>query len=308
MQNARNILPHVQNAPRKMTEVHIISGPTCSGKTARAIELALEIGAEIISCDSVQVYRGMDIGSAKATAQERKLVRHHLIDVADVSENFDVSKYVELSKAAMKDILGRGKKVVVTGGSGFYLKAWFAPVADSLSIGDDIRKATAQIEAEGGAPALAEALRKADPFAGEFVDMNNPRRTKNALERCMASGKSVRQLLDEFSKLPCPMGELKRSVEFLDCGDDGLKARIEKRTESMIAEGLIEETKALIEKGIAANPSASAAIGYRETIQWINEGRTDTGELAELISADTFALVKKQRKFLKSIKALCGGL
>lgn len=291
-----------------MTEVFIISGPTCSGKTARAIKLALEIGAEIISCDSVQVYRGMDIGSAKASAEERKLVRHHLIDVAEVSENFDVSKYVELSKAAMQDILGRGKKVVVAGGSGFYLKSWFAPVADNLPISDAIRRETAKIEAEGGAAALAEALRKADPHAGEFVDMNNPRRTKNALERCMASGKTVKQLLDEFAKLPCPMGELKRSVEFLDCEDIEIKARIERRSEAMIAEGLIGETEALMAKGIAANPAASAAIGYRETIQWIKESRTDADELARTISADTFALVKKQRKFLKQIKALCGRL
>ena len=118
MQNRTDALPHVQSARGQM-RVIVISGPTCSGKTEFAIKTAIENGAEIISCDSVQVYRGMDIGSAKASPQDMERVRHHLIDVADVSEKFDVANYVELAKKALSDIAKRGKNAVVVGGSGF---------------------------------------------------------------------------------------------------------------------------------------------------------------------------------------------
>ena len=113
-----------------MTEIFIITGVTCSGKTSMSMELARKEGAEIISCDSVQIYRGMDIGSAKASAEEMSEIPHHLVDVCDCDKHFDVSEYVALAKEALEDIAARGKKIVVCGGSGFYLRAWFAAVTD----------------------------------------------------------------------------------------------------------------------------------------------------------------------------------
>ncbi len=282
------------------TSVAIITGPTCCGKTDAAIKLAEKIDGEIISFDSVLVYRGMDIGSAKPSCDELKKIPHHLIDVADVSEKFDVARYVELAQKALAKIIAKGKKPIVAGGSGFYLKAWFSAVADNVKIADDIKNFSKKIEIEEGAEGLKKALLKIDPNAAECVDINNPRRVKNALERCAATGKSAKQLLEEFKSLPCPLGNLDRHLTILDLPDEKLRARISARTKSMVANGIIDETRALIKRGLLINPSASTAIGYRETIMWLQNNESDTNALIETISNNTMALVKKQRKFFRN--------
>ena len=281
-------------------DVKIITGPTCSGKTQAAIDYANRFGAEIISCDSVQVYRGMDIGSAKPSKSQLAQTKHYLIDVAEPSRRFDVSQYVEMAQEAITEIVGRGAKIVVSGGSGFYLKAWFSAVTDNLKIPDGIKEISESIEKDGGVEALSGALLKLDPLAGKFVDLKNPRRTKKALERCMASGKSVGELLAEFKKLPCPFGELNRDVEILDAENSTLLRRIEARAKSMIDEGLVDETRTLISNGILKNESARSAIGYRETIDWIMRGEKNTECLRQTIVANTFALAKKQRKYFRN--------
>lgn len=282
-----------------MTEAFIITGVTCSGKTRRAIELAKEIGGEIISCDSVQVYRGMDIGSAKATPEELAEVPHHLIDVAECGRAFDVAEYARLAKAALDGISARGKKAVVCGGSGFYLRSWFAAVADGVKIPEDVRKICGEIE-NSGEGRLAEALLKIDPDAARTVDIQNPRRAKNALARCMATGKTCAKLAEEFAALPCPMGEISRNVRILDVPDEELSERIRERTRQMVSGGLIAETEKLLARGIKNNPSAASAIGYRETIAWLENCSRNERELEEQIARDTEALVKKQRKYFKN--------
>lgn len=282
-----------------MTEVFIITGVTCSGKTRRAIELAKKIGGEIISCDSVQVYRGMDIGSAKAAPEELTEVPHHLIDVADCDKPFDVAEYARLAKAALDGISARGKKAVVCGGSGFYLRSWFAAVTDGVKIPDGVKKVCDEIE-KTGAGRLAEALLKIDPDAARTVDILNPRRAKNALARCMASGKTCAELAEEFAALPCPMGEISRNVQILDAPDEELSERIRERTRKMLSGGLVSETQKLLALGIKNNPSAASAIGYRETIAWLKSGGKNERELEGQIARNTAALVKKQRKYFKN--------
>ena len=283
-----------------MARITVITGPTCCGKSEAALKYALENDAEIISCDSVQVYRGMDIGSAKPDKADLAAARHHLIDVAEPKDGFDVAKYSELARKALLEILGRGKKAVVCGGSGFYLKAWFGPVADNIAIPDNIKKMAEDTEARGGAEALSEALTRLDPDAGKCIDLNNPRRTRKALERCLASGKSVGELRDSFLKMPSPIGDFEKDLVILDLPDAELRLRIESRARAMIKAGLIEETKNLIRRGLKQNPSAAASVGYRETISWIERGETDKKILADEIAKNTFALVKKQRKYFKS--------
>ena len=261
-----------------MTEVFIITGATCSGKTEMSLELAKSLGAEIISCDSVQVYRQMDIGSAKATARERGEIPHHLIDVADCSKTFDVSEYVAQAKAALSDIRARGKNVVVCGGSGFYLRSWFAAVTDNVKISESAKLFCEETE-KLGANALTRELLKIDPDAAQTVDVLNPRRAKNALARCLSSGKTCAQLAADFAALPCPFGEIKRNVRILELPKENLEEKIRARTEDMIARGLVDETRELIKAGIKQNPSARAAIGYRETIEWIESGGSDISEL-----------------------------
>lgn len=280
-----------------MNDVLIISGATCTGKTALAIDLAEKHNAEIISCDSVQIYKDADIGSAKATHQEQARIKHHLIDVAKVNQPFDVASYVELAKQAFNDIRKRGKNVVVVGGSGFYLKSWFMAVADNINIPKEISEFTSKIENEGGAKALAKELLKVDAQASEVVDMNNPRRTKNALERCLATSKSVRELRAEFEKLPCPMGEFSRKFILIDRPDDEILKRIELRTQIMLETGLIEETKKLIDEGILENPSLRNSTGYKQTIDYLLNNSTDIDKLKNDIVVQTMSLVRKQRKY-----------
>ena len=282
-----------------MTEVFIITGATCSGKTEMSLGLAKSLGAEIISCDSVQVYRQMDIGSAKATARERGEIPHHLIDVADCSKTFDVSEYVAQAKAALSDIRARGKNVVVCGGSCFYLRSWFAAVTDNVKISESAKLFCEETE-KLGANALTRELLKIDPDAAQTVDVLNPRRAKNALARCLSSGKTCAQLAADFAALPCPFGEIKRNIRILELPKENLEEKIRARTEDMIARGLVDETRELIKAGIKQNPSARAAIGYRETIEWIELGGSDISELSRQITANTLALVKKQRKYFKN--------
>ncbi len=283
-----------------MIRVTVITGPTCCGKSEAALKYAIENDAEIISCDSVQVYRGMDIGSAKPSNADLKAVRHHLIDVADPRDGFDVAKYADMSRKALGEILERGKKVVVCGGSGFYLKAWFGPVVDNVFIPQRIKDIAEDIETHGGAEALSKALLSLDPDAGKYVDLNNPRRTRKAVERCMASGKGVGELRNGFLKMPSPIGNIEKDLVILDLPDSELRARISARARAMIDAGLIDETKKLISLGLKQNPSAAASVGYRETISWIEGGKTDKKFLADEIAKNTFAVAKRQRKYFRN--------
>ncbi len=279
-------------------EIFIISGPTASGKTAKAIELAKAVDAEIISCDSVQVYEFMDIGSAKPSAKERAEIPHHLIDVCHPSRQFSVGEYVALSKHALEKILKNKKRVIVAGGSGFYLKAWFSPVTDEIEIPKSVKDECQKLFDLGGSEALKEKLLSLDPEAADSIDIQNPRRIRPALERVLATSLTLKELRKKFENLPCPMGNFKINFKSTDMPDEELFKRVKTRAEKMIEDGLIEETKKLMSIGIEKNPSAAMAIGYRETMEAIRQN--DFSNLAEKIFLSTKKLIKKQRKFLKT--------
>ncbi|MBR6389494.1 MAG: tRNA (adenosine(37)-N6)-dimethylallyltransferase MiaA [Opitutales bacterium] len=281
-----------------MDEVIIISGPTAAGKTAKALELARETGAEIISCDSVQVYKHMDIGSAKASLAERAEIPHHLIDVCEPSRQFSVGEYVELSKITLEKIRKSKRRAIVAGGSGFYLKAWFAPVCDEMEIPKSVKDECGLLAKSGGADALKEKLLSLDPNAAQFIDIQNPRRIRPALERVLASSKTLKELREKFESLPCPMGDFPKKYINIDLPDPEIFARAKARAIKMVENGLVEETKHLLELGIEKNPSACNAIGYRETISAIQ--KNDFSALADGIFLSTKHLIKKQRKFLKT--------
>ncbi|MBR4598083.1 MAG: tRNA (adenosine(37)-N6)-dimethylallyltransferase MiaA [Opitutales bacterium] len=281
-----------------MDEVIIISGPTAAGKTAKAIELALELGAEIISCDSVQVYKHMDIGSAKPSQKELAQVPHHLIDVCPPSRQFSVGEYVELSKIALEKIRKNKHRAIVAGGSGFYLKAWFSPVCDEIEIPKPVKDECEALQKIGGADALKEKLLSLDPCAAEIIDIQNPRRIRPALERVLATSKTLKELRKNFESLPCPLGGFPKKYINIDLPDAELFCRAKLRAQKMVEGGLIEETKKLLLLGIEKNPSACNAIGYRETIAAIK--KNDFSTLAEDIFLSTKHLIKKQRKFLKT--------
>jgi tRNA dimethylallyltransferase len=269
------------------------------GKTEYALSYAESRQAEIVSCDASLVYRGMDIGTAKPSPEELSRVPHHLIDVQNVDQTYDIVAYQAAAEAAIAEIEARGSSVVVTGGSGFYLKSFLAPVTDSVVVSTEIRSEVAAIDAAGGLSAMLERLRGLNPDGFGVLDTLNPRRVMRALERCLASGRTLLELQAEFASRPEPYPEYEKYLILLERDPESLRERVAQRVDLMLAAGLIEEVRALLDKGIESNPSAASAIGYRETLSYIN-GDVNIAELRLAIIQNTMHLVKKQRTWFRS--------
>ena len=279
--------------------LHVLTGPTAVGKTEWALRWAEANHAEIVSCDSLLFYRGLDIGTAKPTPAERARVPHHLIDICDLTDRMDVTYYVTKARAACADIHARGRTVLVAGGSGFYLRSFFAPVADEVGVPPAVRSAvTARLKAEG-LPALVAELRRLNPGGLTALDVRNPRRVVRALERCLASGRTLAELARDFGRQPAPFADWEVRLTRLDRPRPELDARIHERVRSMLGAGLIEEVRRLRAAGLERNPSAASAIGYRETIDFL-AGRLGEAELATAIAQNTRALVKKQYTWFRT--------
>lgn len=273
----------------------MLTGPTAVGKTEWALRWAEQHGAEIVSCDSLLFYRGLDLGTAKPTAAERARVPHHLIDVCGLWDRMDIVAYVHLAQAAVQAILGRGRTVLVTGGSGFYLKSFFGPVADAVDVSEAIRT---RVSALTLPEALAE-LGALNPAGLGELDVDNPRRVRRALERCLAAGRTVAELAQAFAEQPGPFAEYRVELVRLDRAGDDLQRRIETRVAAMLRDGLVEEVRRLRTEGLAENPSAARAIGYRETLAML-DGWLPPERLAAEIAQNTRALVKKQRTWFRT--------
>jgi tRNA dimethylallyltransferase len=279
--------------------IYILTGCTAVGKTELSLRWAEANDAEIVSCDSLLFYRGMDIGTAKPSKAELARVPHHLIDNREVTGPMDITDYVESARRAVKDILERGRNVLVTGGSGFYLKAFLAPVADNVEVPASLRAELRQRLEKGGTGNLLEELRQLNPQGLGDLDIQNPRRVSRALERCLASGRTLSELSAEFAAQPSPFAAYEIKLCELVRNKSALDGRIEQRVTAMLQAGLMEEVKELLAKGLRRNPSAAKAIGYRETIECL-DGRLPAEELAAKIARNTRGLVKKQRTWFKT--------
>ncbi|MFO1447751.1 MAG: tRNA (adenosine(37)-N6)-dimethylallyltransferase MiaA [Opitutaceae bacterium] len=279
--------------------VHILTGPTAVGKTAWALRWAQERGAEIVSCDSLLFYRGMDIGTAKPTVAERALVPHHLIDVCPVQERVSVVDYVAWAREAVTAIASRGRAVLVVGGSGFYLKCFFGPVRDEVNVPVSLRDEVDRRLRNEGLEGLVRELRRLNPAGLGALDVANSRRVVRALERCLASGRTLAELADDFAKTPGPFAAWQTRVTCLTCDPEVLQRRLELRVHAMLADGLVEEVARLRDQGLESNPSAAGAIGYRETLA-VLRGEAERAGLAEAIIRSTRALVKKQRTWFRT--------
>ncbi|HEY1847842.1 MAG TPA: tRNA (adenosine(37)-N6)-dimethylallyltransferase MiaA [Opitutaceae bacterium] len=278
--------------------LHVLTGCTAAGKTEWALRWAEERGAEILSCDSLLFYRGMDIGTAKPTRGELGRVPHHLVDIRAVCEPLNVAEYAQLALAAAEEILGRGRPVLVVGGSGFYLSCFFRPVADRLEVPLSVREEVARVAA-GGLPALVAALQELNPGGLGALDAANPRRVEAALARCLATGRTHAELTREFAGTAGPFAGWKVRLCRLDRPPADIEGRIAARVAAMLAAGLVAEVESLLGAGLRSNPSACRAIGYRETID-VLEGRAPAASLAAEIERDTRALVKKQRTWFRT--------
>jgi tRNA dimethylallyltransferase len=276
-------------------ELHVLTGPTAVGKTEWALRWAERHGAEIVSCDSLLFYRGMDIGTAKPTAAERARVPHHLIDICAITGRMDVTEYVARARSAIADIRTRGRTILVTGGSGFYLRSFFAPVADNVEVSAEIRERVAVLSLS----VAVEQLNQLNPTGLGTLDTANPRRVKRALERCLASGRPIMELAAEFARQPPPFAEFEVKLTRLERAPEALMRRVDQRVETMLREGLVDEVRRLRGEGLEQNPSAARAIGYREVLAML-EGGLAASALAAEIARNTRALVKKQRTWFRT--------
>lgn len=279
-------------------EIRILTGPTAAGKTDAALRWAESNGADILSCDSVCVYRGMDVGSAKPTPEQRARVPHHGLDLADPTERFSVTRYVECATRAVRAAGSAGRPVLVTGGSGFYLAAFFGPIADGLEVPSAVTEEVRRLFNSGLEPLLAR-LRQIEPEPlPEWLDARNPIRVAKALERRLASGRPLSELREAFLARPGPFEGYRITCEVLERSDPELRHRISLRTDAMLAGGLIEESRWLLSLRLDPELPSAKAVGYRATMDWLEAGsRLPLEALAERINLDTWALVRKQRKW-----------
>ncbi len=280
--------------------LHLLTGPTGVGKSALAMAWARAHGAEILSCDALQVYRGMDIGTAKPDRVERAEVPHHGLDLCDPAQPYSVVAYRDYAARVVAEIQARGRAVLVAGGSGFYLKCFFAPVADDIFIPESIEVEVRALEKSGGLPALVARLQAASPAGTGAVDLRNPRRVARALVRCLASGRSVPELAAAFARSGTPFDLFEKCLVRLEREPEDLLEHIRTRTRHMLARGLVDEVRKLAGV-LRANPAAGAAIGYRETLAWLDAGaKAPLAELQERIVLHTMQLVRKQRTWFRT--------
>jgi tRNA dimethylallyltransferase len=271
-----------------MSKLVIICGATATGKSVLAVEIAKEIGAEIISADSMQLYKGMDIGTAKLTLKERNEIPHHLLDVVSVKEDVSVSWYQEVARAKIDELQNQGKNVVVVGGTGLYIKA----ILDDLNFPEtdpDVReKLNAEAEKIGG-DAMHQRLSNLDPAAGLAIPKENVRRVIRALEVIEITGKPFTAILprEDSTKYPDAM-------QFgLAMDRESLDVRIDSRVAKMWEAGFVDEVEELINQGILEGKTAQAAIGYAQIIR-MKHGTMTEGEAVEDTARATRQYARRQ--------------
>ena len=272
-----------------MNSILCLAGPTASGKTALAVELAKELDGEVVSCDSMQVYRHMDIGTAKPSREEMQGIPHHMIDVAEPDEDFSVSRYCAMAAPIVDDIVARGKTAIIAGGTGLYM--------DSLIRGNDFAPFPStgvreKLEAEAdevGLPAMLTRLREIDPDTADRV--SDRKRILRALEVYLETGETITEHNRKTRLIPPKYTPLWLGLDFADRGE--LYRRIDKRVDIMLEMGLMEEIRSLLDSGIPEKCTAMQAIGYKEFVNAL-EGREPLSQAAEEVKKASRHYAKRQ--------------
>jgi len=287
-----------------------LAGPTAVGKSEIALLLAEKIRGEIISVDSMQVYRGLDIGTAKPSAEERARVPHHLIDVVALTESFDAAQFVRLASDAVPDIQSRDRVPIFCGGTGLYFKAFLEGLGDTPPADAQLRT---QLEATP-LPELLRELAERDRVTFDKIDQKNPRRVVRAIEVIRLTGKKISEQRAEWSTLGPPASRRRvdpngpagetpalpganRIIGFSRENAD-LQARINARVDAMFARGLVEETRRLLEHGLAQNKTALQALGYRQVVDHLR-GERGLPETIELVKIKTRQFAKRQMTWFR---------
>ena len=282
-----------------MKNLICIAGPTASGKTALSIALAKELDGEIVSCDSMQVYKRMDIGTAKPTVEERQGIVHHMLDVAEPDEDFSVSRYCNMAGPIVDDILARGKTAIIAGGTGLYM--------DALIRGNDFapypatgrREELEERADREGIEVLMDWLRQIDPESAARLHLSDRKRIIRALEVYLETGETITAHNLKTQSIPPKYAPLWLGIDFAD--RDVLYERINLRVDLMLQQGLIEEIRSLLADGIPPKCTAMQAIGYKEFVSAL-EGHGTIAEAAALVQQSSRHYAKRQLTWFRRNK------
>lgn len=275
----------------------VVCGPTASGKTALSIGLAKRFSGEVVSADSMQIYRGMDIGTAKVTKAEMQNIPHHMIDIADPSEDYSVSRYVEEADAAVRGILSRGRLPIVAGGTNLYIDSLiagldFAEKAEDAALRESLNK---QYDDMGG-EAMLEHLRGFDPERAAKLHPADKRRIVRAVEIYILTGETITRHDEETKKRPKRYDAVKIALTFADRAV--LYDRINARVDKMVSDGLFDEVKGLLDSGLSPESTSMQAIGYKEPAAYFR-GEMSKDETIELIKLSSRRYAKRQLTWLR---------
>jgi tRNA dimethylallyltransferase len=280
-----------------LADAWFLTGPTASGKTKVGIELAKRLGGEILSLDSMAVYRQMDIGTAKPTPAERRAVPHHLIDIVDPPEEFSVAQYVDAAHAGAKSLRERGKEPLFVGGTPLYLKSLLRGIFQGPPADWEFRRQIEEETARVGSEKLRERLWQVDPLSASKLHPNDVRRMTRALEVAHLTGRPLSHWQTQFDE-GAPASE--RKVFVLHWPREVLHARIDARVEQMFAQGLVEETRALQIRYGELGRTAAQAVGYREVIDYLAE-RQSLADTIELVKNRTHQFARRQETWFRSL-------
>jgi tRNA dimethylallyltransferase len=284
-----------------MNNIICIAGPTASGKTALAVELAKELNGEVVSCDSMQVYRRMDIGTAKPTIEEMQGIVHHMLDVADPDEDFSVSRYCEMASPIVDDIIARGKTAIIAGGTGLYM--------DALIKGNDFapypvtgrREELEEKAAREGMEVLMDWLKEIDPEAAARLHLSDRKRIIRALEVYLETGETITAHNLKTQAIPPRYTPLWLGIDFAERSE--LYRRIDLRVDIMLEMGLIDEIKSLLAEGVPPRCTAMQAIGYKEFVSAL-EGNGTIEEAAALVQQSSRRYAKRQLTWFRRNKSM----
>jgi len=276
----------------------LILGVTASGKGRLAFDLAESLGAEIVSVDSMKVYRRMDIGTAKPSKDARKRVKYHLIDIVEPSDSFSVGSFVELAQKAIEQIKGRNKPIVAVGGTALYVKVLLYGLFEGPGANEQIRGQLQKRVRADGLEQLHSELRELDPTAAERINPNDAKRIIRALEVYQITGRPISALQQQWDT-----SNMMHNWTLIGLRREKADANslINKRVEKMIADGLVEEVKSLLAEEKPLSPQARCAIGYAEIIDYLTR-RIKMEDAIELIKKNTRRLAKNQRTWFKTFR------
>ena len=275
----------------------VITGPTASGKTALGAALAQRLGGEVVSADSMQIYRGMDIGTAKPTPEEMQGVPHHMIDIADPTENYSVSRYAKEAAACVDDILARGKLPIVVGGTGLYIDSLIAGRTFADGTADTaLRQELSERYDEIGGEGLLGELRKVDPERAAKLHPADKKRIVRAMEVYILTGRTITQHDAETRAVPPRYDAAKIALDFAVRQD--LYDRIDRRVDIMVQQGLFDEVRALLAAGVPADCTAMQAIGYKEAVAAV-QGKAAPQDAVAAIQLASRRYAKRQLTWLR---------